>query len=155
DGKTIYLTAEEKARTPVWAADVATGEGSKVLEGHTNGSLSLSKDGRTLAFTRMALTFPHEVYVPTLDEATKKAPDGRNLSKANSRLLGTLDLPEPESVTVKGAGGAPMQMWLIKPPGFDPKKKWPVAYLVHGGPQGAWEDGWSFRWCPELWAARG
>jgi dipeptidyl aminopeptidase/acylaminoacyl peptidase len=48
-----------------------------------------------------------------------------------------------------------MQMWILKPPGFDAKKKWPVAYLVHGGPQGAWEDGWSFRWCPQAWAARG
>ena len=48
-----------------------------------------------------------------------------------------------------------MQMWILKPPGFDADKKWPLAYLVHGGPQGAWEDGWSFRWCPELWAAQG
>ena len=42
-----------------------------------------------------------------------------------------------------------------QPPGFDAKKKWPLAYLVHGGPQGAWEDSWSFRWNPELWAAQG
>ena len=48
-----------------------------------------------------------------------------------------------------------MQMWVLKPPGFDPSKKWPLAYLVHGGPQGAWEDGWSFRWNPEAWAAQG
>jgi dipeptidyl aminopeptidase/acylaminoacyl peptidase len=46
-------------------------------------------------------------------------------------------------------------MWILKPPGFDPKKKWPVAFLVHGGPQGAWEDGWSNRWNPSLWAAQG
>jgi dipeptidyl aminopeptidase/acylaminoacyl peptidase len=46
-------------------------------------------------------------------------------------------------------------MWILKPPGFDPKKKWPVAFLVHGGPQGAWEDGWSFRWCAQLWAHQG
>ncbi len=48
-----------------------------------------------------------------------------------------------------------MQMWILKPPGFDPAKKWPLAFLVHGGPQGAWEDGWSYRWNPELWAAQG
>jgi dipeptidyl aminopeptidase/acylaminoacyl peptidase len=46
-------------------------------------------------------------------------------------------------------------MWLLKPPGFDPAKKWPLVYLVHGGPQGAWEDGWSWRWNPSLWAAQG
>ena len=48
-----------------------------------------------------------------------------------------------------------MQMWILKPPGFDPKKKWPLVFLVHGGPQGAWEDGWSYRWNPEVWAAQG
>ncbi len=69
-------------------------------------------------------------------------------------MLAELDLPRPESVKVK-VEGAEMQMWILKPPGFDPKKKWPLAYLVHGGPQGAWEDGWSFRWNPELWAAQG
>jgi dipeptidyl aminopeptidase/acylaminoacyl peptidase len=48
-----------------------------------------------------------------------------------------------------------MQMWILKPPGFDPAKKWPVVYLVHGGPQGAWTDGWSYRWNPQVWAAWG
>jgi dipeptidyl aminopeptidase/acylaminoacyl peptidase len=46
-------------------------------------------------------------------------------------------------------------MWILKPPGFDAKKKYPLAFLVHGGPQGAWEDGWSFRWNPQAWAAQG
>ncbi|HMP06063.1 MAG TPA: hypothetical protein PJ982_06920, partial [Lacipirellulaceae bacterium] len=119
---------------------------------------SISKEGDTLAFTRAALTFPAEVYVVTGLEggsAKKETASVRNLSKANSRLLAQLDLPEPESVTVKGAGGTPMQMWILKPPGFDASKKWPVVYLVHGGPQGVWSDSWSFRWCPQVWAARG
>jgi dipeptidyl aminopeptidase/acylaminoacyl peptidase len=80
---------------------------------------------------------------------------GGNVSKANEAILGQLDLPRPESVAVAVEGGVKMQMWVLKPPGFDEKKKWPVAYLVHGGPQGAWEDGWSYRWNPELWAAQG
>ena len=70
-------------------------------------------------------------------------------------LLSKLDMPTAESVTVKGAGGTPMQMWILKPPGFDSSRRWPLVYLVHGGPQGAWTDGWSFRWNPELWAAQG
>jgi dipeptidyl aminopeptidase/acylaminoacyl peptidase len=153
DSKTIYLTAEWKARSPIWAADVAAGKVTPLVEGHHNGSLSLSKDGKVLAFSRASLNFPGEAHVAALDGT--KPGQARNLSKANARLLGAIEMSEPESVTVKGDGGTPMQMWVIKPPGFDAKKKWPVAYLVHGGPQGAWEDGWSFRWCPQLWAARG
>ena len=72
----------------------------------------------------------------------------------NETFLAQLDLPRPESVRVKVEDGE-MQMWILKPPGFDPAKKWPVAYLVHGGPQGAWEDGWSYRWNPQVWAAPG
>jgi dipeptidyl aminopeptidase/acylaminoacyl peptidase len=155
DGKAIYLTADHRAQTPVWTTDVGTGEVTKLIEGHTNGGLTISNDGRTLVFTRVAMTFPTEVYTATIDETTKKASDVVNVSNANKRLLASLDMPRPESIEVKGAGGTPMQMWILKPPGFDAKKKWPVAYLVHGGPQGAWEDGWSFRWCPELWAAHG
>jgi dipeptidyl aminopeptidase/acylaminoacyl peptidase len=79
----------------------------------------------------------------------------RNLSQINAERLAALDLPRPESVVVKGAGDAPEQMWILKPAGFDPAKKWPLAFLVHGGPQGAWEDAWSNRWNPELWAAQG
>src|SRR5947208_5091908 len=85
-------------------------------------------------------------------------PNGGNIDEVaqpNKHLLAELDLPRPESVEVSVEGGTPMQMWVLKPPGFDPKKKWPVAYLVHGGPQGAWEDGWSNRWNPSLWAAQG
>ena len=98
-------------------------------------------------YLKASTTAPAEVYFS--DGTTERC-----LSKANDDLLATLDLPKPESVKVKVEDGE-MQMWILKPPGFDPAKKWPVAYLVHGGPQGAWEDGWSYRWNPQAWAAQG
>src|SRR5262249_25456597 len=119
----------------------------------THGALSVSRDGKRYAFTLAKLTAPPEVYVDGVAEAKGKG--ATPVSRANHQLLSQLDLPRPESVTVEGAGGTPMQMWVLKPPGFDPSKKWPLAYLVHGGPQGAWEDGWSYRWNPVLWAAQG
>jgi dipeptidyl aminopeptidase/acylaminoacyl peptidase len=114
-------------------------------------SLSVDRKGRVLAFAQAAMDHPNEVMVATLGEAK---PAATNVSKANAKLLAELDMPRPESVTIDVEGGK-MQMWLLKPPGFDPKKKWPVAFLVHGGPQGVWEDGWSYRWNPQLWAAQG
>jgi dipeptidyl aminopeptidase/acylaminoacyl peptidase len=62
---------------------------------------------------------------------------------------------QPESLSVTGAGGAKIQYWLIKPPAFEASKKYPVVFLIHGGPQGAWLDSWSHRWNPSLWAAQG
>jgi acetyl esterase/lipase len=51
--------------------------------------------------------------------------------------------------------GDPVQMWILRPPGFDASKKTPLVFWVHGGPQGAWMDGWSTRWNPQAWAAQG
>ena len=116
------------------------------------GSISATPKGDVFALTQTRLSHPPEVTV--FGGAAKNA-DVENHSQANSKLRQELDFAKPESVRVKGADDTPMQMWIIKPPGFDPKKKWPVAYLVHGGPQGAWTDGWSYRWCPQLWAAQG
>ncbi|VTT97315.1 peptidase s9 : Dipeptidyl aminopeptidase/acylaminoacyl peptidase OS=Singulisphaera acidiphila (strain ATCC BAA-1392 / DSM 18658 / VKM B-2454 / MOB10) GN=Sinac_5836 PE=4 SV=1: PD40: PD40: Peptidase_S9 [Gemmataceae bacterium] len=116
----------------------------------SKSSLSYSVETGGFALLSASITAPPEVYAVfnDIDRAAVK------VSKANDTLLAELDLPKPESVKVKIEDGE-MQMWVLKPPGFDPKKKWPVVYLVHGGPQGAWEDGWSYRWNPSLWAARG
>jgi dipeptidyl aminopeptidase/acylaminoacyl peptidase len=147
----IYFTADEKARQPVYVVSLHDNAVRKIYEGHTQSSLSSASQGDVLAFTQVALTHPAEVLVMHADAGNS----AHNISQANTKLLAELDLPRPESVTVPGAGKTPMQMWILKPPGFEAGKKWPLAYLVHGGPQGAWEDGWSFRWCPELWAAQG
>ena len=120
----------------------------------SNHDLTVSSDGKIVLRSSRprALDQPPEVLAAT--QSASGFPT-HEVSQANAALLAKLDLPAPESVQVQGAGGTPMQMWILKPPGFDAKKKWPLAFLVHGGPQGAWEDGWSNRWNPELWAAQG
>jgi dipeptidyl aminopeptidase/acylaminoacyl peptidase len=115
----------------------------------SNGSLSSSADGKRVAFANATLDHPNDVCTVAIGHE-----HSFTRIESNRALLAELDLPRPDNVKVKVEGGE-MQMWILKPPGFDPAKKWPLAYLVHGGPQGAWEDGWSFRWCPELWAAQG
>jgi dipeptidyl aminopeptidase/acylaminoacyl peptidase len=163
EGTTIFFTAEDKATSPIYSIQLNAGEVAE-LSAHarndpvgTNSALSCSRQGGVVAWSRVAMNQPAEVYVGAVasDREGHRVLGGRNVSRANSTLLAELDLPRPESVTVKGAGGTPMQMWILKPPGFDPKQKWPLAFLVHGGPQGAWEDGWSYRWNPQLWAAQG
>ena len=66
-----------------------------------------------------------------------------------------LNIPSPTSFTYAGAGGTRVQGWLFTPPNFDPSIRYPLLVMVHGGPQGSWEDGWSYRWNPPLWAAQG
>jgi dipeptidyl aminopeptidase/acylaminoacyl peptidase len=118
--------------------------------GSVNG-FSFTPDGSAWAFLHVSMSAPAEAWA--VRTAAGKPVEAK-VSHANDALPAELDLPRPVSVKVKVEDGE-MQMWVLKPPGFDASKKWPVAYLVHGGPQGAWEDGWSFRWNPQVWAAKG
>ena len=125
---------------------------SSISQFSTSGGLhsGVNAENGMVVFSRSQMNQPAEIFIQT--EITSAT----NLSLANRALLNELKLPRPESIeTIEIEGGRKMQMWLLKPPGFDPSKKYPAVYLVHGGPQGAWEDGWSYRWCPQLWAAQG
>jgi dipeptidyl aminopeptidase/acylaminoacyl peptidase len=77
------------------------------------------------------------------------------LTHLNDALLAELDLPAQASFWFTAKDGTKLQGFLIRPPAFDPAKKYPVKFLIHGGPQGAWGDAWSYRWNPELFAANG
>jgi dipeptidyl aminopeptidase/acylaminoacyl peptidase len=77
------------------------------------------------------------------------------ITHLNDALLDQLDLPAMESFWFTAADKTKVQGFLIKPPGFDPSKKYPVKFLIHGGPEGAWGDAWSYRWNAELFAANG
>jgi dipeptidyl aminopeptidase/acylaminoacyl peptidase len=154
----IYYAAEERANTLYFIANLDHNDTYAVKYNNplylgVRSGLTISRDGATRAYLRTAMDQPAEVY--TYVRVGPSSYQEINVSQANGQLLGELDLPRPETVTIEGAGGTPMQMWILKPPGFDARKKWPLAFLVHGGPQGAWENGWSYRWNPELWAAQG
>src|SRR5206468_2685088 len=77
------------------------------------------------------------------------------ITHMNDALLSQIDMQPLESFTFKGANDEEVQGFMVKPPGFDPAKKYPVKFLIHGGPQGAWGDAWSYRWNAELFAANG
>jgi len=154
DSNTIYFTADSQANVDIMFLKVVGGNGTRTIWRGTNGSLSIG--GGLLASTHAQMNFPAQVFVQSLPDAEPLTPDRiRNLSDPNEASLSELDLPRPENHSVPLEGRLSMQMWILKPPGFDPAKKRPLAHLVHGGPQGAWEDGWSYRWNPQLWAAQG
>jgi len=77
------------------------------------------------------------------------------LVQMNKAILSGIELPKMESFWFEGAAGTKVQGFIIRPPNFDPTKKYPMKFLIHGGPQGAWGDAWSYRWNPELMAAGG
>jgi dipeptidyl aminopeptidase/acylaminoacyl peptidase len=157
DGKTVYFTAESGGRRNLYEVPLAGGTPKELKRGGAIGSLSVGNG--FLVFTETTLTSPADVFRLSLQtkpaSPAASSPPVARLTNENAAWRKETVLSEPESFTVNGAGGTPIQSWLIRPPGFDASKRYPVVFLIHGGPQGAWEDSWHFRWNPTLWAAQG
>ena len=149
DSRTLYFDAEEKAAKPLWSVTIAGNDVAKIVEKSVNGEVAVSPDGKTLVFARQSLSRPVEI-----GRANARGSDLQFITQANDALFAELNLSEPESVSYAGANGAPIQMWIVKPPGFDSTRKYPLVFWVHGGPQGAFMDAWSYRWNAQLWAAQ-
>lgn len=147
DGTSIWFTAAREGRDDLFTLPVAGGRPTRVLKG---GAISAVQPGANfVVFMKSSLTMPPEVFRASAD-GTDMSP----LTHAHQAWLKGVAFTTPESMTVNAAGGQ-VQFWLVKPPNFDPAKKYPVVFLIHGGPQGAWQDAWSTRWNPSLWAAQG
>ena len=149
DSKSLYFVASDNAREPIFVIPAAGGAPRKLVEG-TFGDLSVSADGRTLVATETSLTAPAEI--------VRLNADGTGLgriTKVNDAVLADFKLRAAESVTYTGAAGKSIQAWIVKPPDFDPARKYPLLVLIHGGPQGVWGDAWGFRWNPQLFANAG
>jgi dipeptidyl aminopeptidase/acylaminoacyl peptidase len=132
------------------------GEG-EFSEVHVLPDAGVPDDGIILVATRMTAEGPSEII-----KLPKKTAPGASewggevaITHLNDSLIAQLDLPKMESFWFSGAAGTKVEGFLLKPPGFDPAKKYPVKFLMNGGPQTAWGDAWSYRWNWELMAASG
>ena len=151
DSKTLFFQAEDKAELPIFSVPASAGNTPKVVLGASyNQDFDVSHDGHFLAFTRMSLATPAEVFVANSDGT-----DIRQVTHLNGALLAKLELPVPEQYWFAGADGTQVQGLMLRPPHFDPAKKYPMLLIIHGGPQQMWADTWSNRWNPEVMVAPG
>jgi dipeptidyl aminopeptidase/acylaminoacyl peptidase len=178
DSKTIYFSAEHERHSLIYAVDTSPTSRSdtntveflrRALVGGYNDDLTITLDGKTLVFTRMSVTAPNEIYAADAagDGCPAKTGDvdrGREscslnkdwaLSHTNEQLLSQISMSNTEPFWFDGANGGKVEGTLVTPPNFDSNKKYPLKFLIHGGPQQAWGDDWSYRWNPELFAADG
>jgi dipeptidyl aminopeptidase/acylaminoacyl peptidase len=121
-------------------------------------------DGQSIIAVRMAADSPAAIVRVSNTEESGTNAKGffhilgtsfKPLTHSNEVLVSQLDFSPLESFWFPGANGTKVEGFLVKPPNFDPAKKYPLKFLIHGGPQGAWGDAWSYRWNPELFAANG
>ncbi len=148
DGQTIFFTATSQGTDNLYRVPVAGGIPQELVKG---GSISaVSASASTLVFSKSSMTMPAEIYSMPIAGGVAKP-----VTQFNDSWLKSTSMSAPESVTVPGADGTPVQYWIVKPPNFDASKKYPIVFMIHGGPQGDWGDAWSSRWNPTLWAAQG
>jgi dipeptidyl aminopeptidase/acylaminoacyl peptidase len=136
-----------RIREPAETRDRMTG---RPVSAGSSSSIAIGPEARTMAFVHHTADRPGEL---SLWEEGKPKP--RALTAHNAPLVAQLDLPAIEGFTFTGADHDQVHGWLLRPPGFDPKKTYPVVFLIHGGPQGAWHDEWHGRWNYQMFAAPG
>lgn len=151
DSKTIFFTAENETLQPVYAiaARPAAAPKKVVVDGFNTG-LTISRDGKTLAFERSSLAMPAEVFVAASDNSS-----ARQLTHLNDSILANLDMNAPETFWFEGAEGTRVQAMMIRPPHFDAAKRYPLLVLLHGGPQTMWSNAWGYRWNAQVFSGRG
>jgi dipeptidyl aminopeptidase/acylaminoacyl peptidase len=184
DSKRIYFVYENAGLSPVDSVEIdhpfkRPASAAEKTSGFTlyppmidlafDDDLALAPDGATLFFTRMSIASPTEIYSLALVAKTpcnnrnkgepkpvdRALPAASPLTSFNGALLSQVEMSRLESFWFTGAHNDKVEGFLVKPPNFDASKKYPVKFLVHGGPEGAWGDDWSYRWNPELFAANG
>ncbi len=148
DGRALYATADNLGNRSLFRIDAATGEVQAVVGRHHNAAPRPLPDG-SVVFLQDSLVSPAEVY--------RLEPDGsvRQLTRLNADRLARLEFGEYEQFSFTGAHGDTVYGYLIRPVGFDPSRRWPLAFLIHGGPQGSFDDHWHYRWNPQVYAAHG
>jgi len=151
DSGTLFFTVEDRGRQAIHFVPVGGGATRVAVAGSSQlDDIQFTPDGKTMVYTQQSGSSPVEIYRASSSGGSEVPLTQLNTGVLNSHLLTPL-----ESFWVEGAEQARVQSFLVKPPNFDPKKKYPVLMLIHGGPQGAWGESWSYRWNPQVFAAAG
>jgi dipeptidyl aminopeptidase/acylaminoacyl peptidase len=150
DSKRLFYTIEDRGRQTLQMTPVTGGGSQTVISGASHiDDVQFTPDGKVMIYTEHSASRPVELF-KTASRSTPVA-----LTKLNDALLAKYEIPALEEIVVEGAEKAKVSSFVLKPAGFDASKKYPVLFLIHGGPQGAWGQSWSYRWNPQVFAGAG
>ena len=151
DSQRIFFTVLDHGTTPLMMIPVAGGPIRTVAQGPTTiGSVQFSPDDKTMIFAEQSASRPAEI-----KRAYSKGGPAEALTHLNDALLDSYELNGCERVSATSSDSNRVESYLLKPPGFDPQKKYPVLFLIHGGPEGEWGESWTYRWNAQVFAGAG
>ena len=147
DGHTLYASAEAIGQGPLVAFDAARGTERALVTQGTVGDFDIR--GGSLAYVAESLTGPGQLYLRAgANEPVALTTIGKN-------LFNDAPLAPAEQFSFAGWNGETVHGYVVKPQGFIAGRKYPVAFLIHGGPHGSFGNAWSYRWNPQVWASMG
>jgi dipeptidyl aminopeptidase/acylaminoacyl peptidase len=175
DSKTIYFTSDHEGHSLIYAVGPVSSDGKqksytrRALVAGFNDDLAVTPDGKTLVFSRMSMAAPNEVFAAdaigegcpartgNVDAGKGRCSLNKDwpVTSVNAAVLGQVEMTKVESFSFAGAKGEEVEGFLLRPPNFNASKKYPLKFVIHGGPEVPLGDEWSFRWNAELLAASG
>lgn len=151
DSTRLFYTAEDRGRTGLQMIPVTGGGARTIISGDaTLEEVMFTEDGRTMIYTEESGSRPTEIY-----RATSGGGAGQPLTHLNDALLAGVALTPLEELWVDSYDKSRVHSFVTKPPGFAATTKYPVVFLIHGGPQGAWGESWTYRWNAQVFASAG
>jgi dipeptidyl aminopeptidase/acylaminoacyl peptidase len=148
DGRSILASCDDLGNRSLVAIGVASGSVQKLVTTGSNGGAQSA--GARIVFVQDTLSSPAEIWSCAADGT-----DVRRVTNLNADRVAAARMGEYEPFTFPGWNGETVHAWLVKPVGFDAAKKWPVAFLIHGGPQGSFGNHFHYRWNPQAYAGAG
>ncbi|MBN1336469.1 MAG: S9 family peptidase [Deltaproteobacteria bacterium] len=148
DGRTIYAVAEDHGQRVLFAIDARSGAVRPLVGGGTVRSPELAGD--RILFARDSLSSPVDLFT-----LPRKGGKERRVTHVNRDRLAAVRMGAVSRLVFEGWNGEPVEGWVLKPANVDPAKRYPVAFLIHGGPQGAWGDDFHYRWNPQTYTGAG
>ena len=149
DGKSIFVTADDLGQHGVFSIDATSGQATKVISDGNVSSLEVTSNG--LIVLHDSLVSAADIYALAVDGKGGL----KKLTDVNAAAFASFSLGAPEQFSFKGWNDETVYGYVVKPVGFDAKKKYPLAFLIHGGPQGSFGNHWHYRWNAQTYAARG
>ena len=148
NGENIVFSAGDTGTHPIFKISVSDGAVSNLTKGYNAVSPTIAGDD--VVFVERALDRPSDIYAVALAGGEK-----RRLTDMNADTLASVDMGAYEQFSFDGANGETVYGYAMKPAGYEEGETYPVAFIIHGGPQGSFSEGWSYRWNPQIYAGAG
>jgi dipeptidyl aminopeptidase/acylaminoacyl peptidase len=151
DSTRLFFTVEDRGRTGLQMIQASGGGSRNIIAGASSlDDVQFTADGRTMIYTEVSGSHPTEIY-----RATSNGGTGVALTHLNDEVLSKAAITPLEDIFADSPDRTRVHAFVVKPPNFSPTRKYPVLFLIHGGPQGSWGESWTYRWNAQVFAGAG